>query len=299
MTTARTGGIQSMTGYGRATTRTRAGSVTAELRSTNHRYLEIDQRLPNGLTALQGRITEVIQKRVRRGRVEVLVFVQSPQWDRRRVTFDEPLMQRYHGALLDLKGKFGLKGAVTLDHLLALPQAVTVSEERIPTEQIWEPIRRTAEAAVDALVRTRRREGARLVADLRRQMHHIEQHVRAIKARLPKAQEQQQRYLRERVREILGPKVPQSTARLEEVIALVKDVDIHEELVRLDSHLSHMRQTLAGQQFVGKQLDFIAQELTRETNTVGAKVNDPHAARHVVEIKGCIEKIREQVQNLE
>ena len=299
MSVPRTSGIQSMTGYGRATTRSKTGSITVELRSTNHRYLEIDQRLPNGFTALQGRLTEVLQKRLRRGRVEVLVFVQSPSWDRRRVTFDEPLMQRYHEALVSLKGRFGLKGAVTLDHLLALPQAVTVSEEQIPTEQLWEPIRRTAEEAVGMLVRTRRREGARLVADIRQQLRHIEHHVRAIKVRLPKALEQQQRHLRERLRELLGPNASHSVARLEEVIALMKDADIHEELVRLDSHLAHMRQTLGGQQLVGKQMDFIAQELTRETNTVGAKVNDPQAARHVVEMKGCIEKIREQVQNLE
>jgi len=299
MTSSVAAGIQSMTGYGRATTRTSAGSITVELRSTNHRYLEIEQRLPNGLTALQGRLTEVIQKRLRRGRVEALVFVQSSRWDRRRVTFDEPLLQRYHEALLDLKSRFGLKGALTLDHLLALPQAMTVSEERIPTEQAWEPIRETTAQAVEALVRTRRREGARLVVDIRRQIQQIEQHLRAITSRLPKALEQQRRHLRERVRELLGSKSSSSVSQLEEVIALVKDADVHEELVRLDSHLAHMRQTLAGRQLVGKQMDFIAQELTRETNTLGAKVNDPQAARHVVEMKGCIEKIREQVQNLE
>ena len=293
------GSIQSMTGYGRASRRTEAGSITVELRSTNHRYLEVDQRLPNGLTAIQGRLTELVQKHLRRGRIETLVFVQALQGDRRRITFNEPLLARYYEALVSLKGRFGLKGQVSLDQLLALPQAVTVAEERLPTEQLWEPIRQTAEAALAVLVHTRRREGARLVADLRRQILLIESHARKINTRRPKALEQQRQQLRKRLRELLGTSGSRSVPQLEEAVALVRDADIHKELVRLDSHLTHMRQTLAGHQLVGKQLDFIAQELMRETNTIGAKVNDPQAARHVVEIKGCIEKIREQVQNLE
>ncbi|MDP3703666.1 MAG: YicC/YloC family endoribonuclease, partial [Candidatus Omnitrophota bacterium] len=257
----RQGAIQSMTGYGRASRRAAVGSVTVELRSTNHRYLEVDQRLPNGFTAVQGRLTELLQKRLRRGRVEVLVFVQAGQGDRRRVTFDERLLAHYYEALVSLKGRFGLRGQVSLDQLLALPQAVTVTEERLPTEELWEPIRQTAETALTALVRTRQREGGRLVADLRRQIRAIEAHARAIKARRPKALEQQRQQLRQRLRELLGAAGSRSVSQLEEVVALVRDADIHEELVRLDSHVSHMRQTLASSQLVGKQLDFIAQEL--------------------------------------
>ncbi len=291
--------IQSMTGYGRATKQTEAGRITVELRSTNHRYLEIDYRLPSGLTALQGRLTELVRRRVRRGRVESTVVVQLDHWDQQRVAFDERLLQRYYTALQDIKGRFGLKGPVTLDHLLALPQAVSVTEERVPAERLWGPIRQTAEAAVRELVRARAREGGRLVADLRKQLQSIERHVRAVKQRLPKALEQQRRRLRGRLRELLGPGTTGSTSQLEQAAALVKDADIHEELVRLESHLVYMRQTLTSRELVGKRLDFIAQEVMREVNTMGAKVNDPQASQHVVDIKGCIEKIREQVQNLE
>ncbi len=299
MDAERQSAIHSMTGYGRATRQTTVGSVTVELRSTNHRYLEVDSRLPNGLTALQGRLTELIRRRVRRGRIEAAVTIHAKQQDRRRVAFDEPLLARYHQALVELKGRFGLKGALTLDHLLALPQAITIAEDRLPTERLWEPIRRTAQAAIEDLVHARRREGAKLVEDLRRQIQAIERHLRAIKARLPKALKHQQQRLRQQLLALLGSKAAGSAAALEQAVALVKDVDIHEELVRLESHLAYMRQTLAGTQLVGKRLDFIAQELMREANTTGAKVDDPGAAQHVVEIKGCIEKIREQVQNLE
>lgn len=299
MVAQRTGSLHSMTGYGRAAHQASLGTITVELRSTNHRYLEIDYRLPNGLSAFHGRLNELIRSGVRRGRIEATVTIQARPEDRRRVLLDELLLQRYHEALLEVKQRFGLKGPVTLEHLLALPQAVTVSEERMPTERLWEPIRQTTRAALKELVKARRREGAKLLSDLRHQVALIEQHRRAIINRLPKALEQQRQRLREQLNALLGSKSSGSASVLEQALSLVKDADIHEELVRLESHLSYMRQTLAQKEPVGKRLDFIAQELMREANTTGAKVDDPQATQHVVEIKQAIEKIREQVQNLE
>ena len=292
-------GAQSMTGFGRAMVRTSQGAVTVEARSVNHRFLELEVRLPNGFSALQARVAEAVRTRIRRGRVEVSVFLQAEQLDRRRVVFDERLLERYHGALEDLRRRFGLKGAVALEHLLALPHAVVVQEERLPIEAVWGTLQRTVQAAIDALVQARQREARKLIADIRSQIRLIERHVGLVRRRLPKALEQQRQQLRDRVRALMGPTASGAMPRLEEAVSLVKEADIHEELVRLEHHLTHMRQTLLQPQPMGKQLDFIAQELTRETNTMGAKVNDALAAREVVGIKGCIEKIREQVQNLE
>ncbi len=292
-------GVQSMTGYGRASRSGPPAAVTVELRSTNHRFLELDARLPNGLVPLQPRVAELLRGAFQRGHIDVYIAVHANHLDRRRVTFDERLLARYHEALLDLKARFGLKGGVTLEHLLALPQAVAVSEERVAAERLWEPVRQAVAEAVRALVQARRREGGRLAADLRRQVQTITQHVAAIKRRLPKALAEQERYLRSRLNELLGNKPTVPLAQLQQAVALVRDVDIHEELVRIDSHVAHIRQLLGGGGLVGKPLDFIAQELMRETNTLGAKASDAQVARHVVDIKGCIEKIREQVQNLE
>ncbi len=298
MSAPRRNPIQSMTGYGRGGARSPVGHVTVELRSTNHRYLEIEPRLSNGLSSLQGPLTELIRAQVRRGRVEATVSTHADH-TARAVRFDAALLQRYYDALVSVKGRFGLKGPLTLEHLLALPQAISVAEEPISTEQWWRLIREAAQRAVTDLVRARQREGAKLVADLRRQMQAMRAHVAALKRRLPKAQAEQRRQLRERLRDLLGREAGGSVAQLEQAASLVRDVDVHEELVRLESHLGYMAHTLAGQPLVGKRLDFIAQELMRETNTTGAKVNDPEAAQHVVELKACIEKIREQVQNLE
>ena len=291
--------LQSMTGYGRASRRTPAGSVSIELRSTNHRYLEVEPRLPNGLTALQGPLTELLRRGVRRGRLEVSVALHAARSDPRRVMVDEPLLTRYHAALLALRRRFGFKGPVTLDQLLALPQALTVAEERVPVERLQGPILSAAQAALRELVRSRQREGALLARDVHSQLRAIERHVRAVKRRLPAALAAQRRRLRQRLRELLGPGATLSASQLEQAAAIAKEADIHEELVRLESHVAYMRQTLSGDPLVGKRLDFIAQELMREANTMGAKVNDARAVQHVVDIKGCIEKIREQVQNLE
>ena len=299
MSRGRVRAIQSMTGYGRATRRTATGSITVELRSTNHRYLEIEQRWANGLSALQGRLTELLKQQIKRGRVEITVAVRLDRADQRRVVFDEPLLQRYHSALVELKGRFGLKGQVTIDHLLSLPQAFAVTEHGLPTEQLWEPVRLAAQAAVEEFVTARQREGKKLVADIRQQIHTIEGLLRVVKRRLPVAMRQQRRALQQRLRELLGAGAALSQAQLQQAAALIRDADVNEELVRLESHLTYMRQTLATEPLVGKRLDFIGQELMREANTLGAKVNDPEAAQSVVEMKGCVEKIREQVQNLE
>jgi len=292
-------GVSSMTGFGRAARHAAGGSVTVELRSTNHRYLEIDVRLPGGLTGLQSRAVELIRGGVRRGRIEAAIMLQAPALERRRVTLDEPLLRHYHAALLELKGRFGLRGPVTVDHLLGLPHAVMVTEDRLAPEKAWEAIRPALLAAVRELEVSRRREGGRLAADIRAQVARIEQQARAITARLPKALAAERRRLKTQLRALLGARSAVSPSVLAQAAGLVRDADVHEELVRLDSHLRYVRQTLAAGGLMGKRLDFIAQELVREANTTGAKVDDAQAAHAVVEIKSCIEKIREQVQNLE
>ena len=139
---------QSMTGFGRALVHSEAGSITVELRSTNHRFLEVDQRLPGGLSSLQGAITEQIKRHIHRGRVDVVIAVQAEPRESRRVVFDEALLERYHAALIGLKSRFAVKGAITLDHLLALPQGVLITETRKPLERVGPRIVEAVETAV-------------------------------------------------------------------------------------------------------------------------------------------------------
>ena len=292
--------IQSMTGYSRATRHTPQELVTVELRSTNHRYLEIGHRLPDGLVEFEGQIAQLIRSHVRRGRIEVSVTVQGPRGTTRRVALDEALAQAYHERLLELKSRLGLKGSLTLDHVLALPQVLSVTDDQAQRQALWPDIRQALQAALRKLLTMRRAEGRRLIKDIRVHLRLIKARLAVIRARLPKSAAQQRQRLQHRLKAMLGDApAAASSALIQEALALIRDTDIHEELVRLDSHLTHVEQTLRGQPSVGKTLDFIAQELMRETNTMGAKANDAIIARCVIEIKGAIEKIREQAQNLE
>lgn len=291
--------IYSMTGFGRASKHYKGYTVTVEIKSINHRYLEIDYRMPPGLSFTQASLTQTLREQLRRGRVEVTVLIHTDKANHRQIRFDDELLDSYYAALAELKGRFGLKGAITLEHLLTLPGALQVFEDKLPQEELAKPLEEVTKLALKEHVSNRLKEGGRLVADLKRQVKAIDKSSRAVKRRLPTAFREQKLYLQKRVKAMIGTKGKVTTSQLEEVLSLVKDVDVNEELVRIESHIEHIGQTLKGNNLVGKQLDFIAQELTRETNTLGAKVNDVLAAREVVSIKGCIEKIREQAQNLE
>ena len=290
---------QSMTGYSRLTRATPHGAVTVELRSTNHRFLEIDQRLPDGLTNFSADIAQLVRAHVRRGRVEVQVHVRSPKRAAPQLSVDYAYATAYARALRELAANLRLSGSVTLDQVLASSPVVRQTNETPDRQAAWSSVRATVRAALNKLLAMRRAEGQRLLADVRAQAQGIARHAAAIRKELPKSAARQKARLAERVKTLVGPDTTLTTGQLQEAIAVVRDVDIHEELVRLNSHLVHLRETLRGQHSIGKKVDFIAQELVREANTIGAKANDAVVARHVVEIKGAIEKIREQAQNLD
>ena len=289
----------SMTGYSRVTRHAGGNTITVEIRATNHRFLEIEQRLPQGLSELEGQIAELVRARIKRGRIDVSVAVHAPKTASRRVVLDEALAENYYQRLMELKGRFGLKGGVTLEQLLALPQVVSVVDDPRQRQALWPAIQQAATAALEQLRSVRRAEGARLVRDIRAQAGAIRTRARTIRARLPKNAAEQKRRLEARLKTLVSGSREMSSAQIREAVAVIRETDIHEELVRLDSHLTHAEQALRGQEALGKKLDFIAQELVREVNTIGSKANDSMIARCVIDMKGAIEKIREQAQNLE
>jgi uncharacterized protein (TIGR00255 family) len=231
--------------------------------------------------------------------VDVTVTVQPRGAAAKRVACDAALAEAYYAALLQLKTRFRLNGPVTLDHLLALPRLFDVVEDQEPRQAAWPVVRRVIDETVAGLIAMRRREGQRLLNDLRAQAARLRAALKAIRARLPQSVAQQKRRLQERMAALLGNGSASMTAQIQEALSTVKDVDIHEELVRLDSHLEQLQQLLRSDRPIGKTLDFLAQELMREANTIGAKANDATIVKRVIEIKGAIERIREQAQNLE
>ncbi|MDQ7799874.1 MAG: YicC/YloC family endoribonuclease [Armatimonadota bacterium] len=292
-----------MTGYGAAEPSADGGRWWVEVRSTNHRFLEVVVRLPRELGALEDRVRAAVAERVRRGRVEVLVREDSGLRPREAVV-DTELARRYADALERLRRELGLAEPVTLGALLALPEVVRLEEARPDPEATWEALHPVLQRALERLVDMRTKEGGRLAADLRERLARLESWVERVAQRaeeLPRAYAQR---LRQRVAELLRSlevDQPPDEARLAlEVAAFADRCDVREELVRLRSHLEEARALLEGPDgSVGRKLEFLLQEMQREVNTVGSKAADLEVTRAVVEMKSELEAIREQVQNVE
>lgn len=295
--------VRSMTGYGAAEPSADGGRWWVEVRSTNHRFLEVVVRLPRELGALEDRVRAAVAERVRRGRVEVLVREDSGLRPREAVV-DTELARRYADALERLRRELGLAEPVTLGALLALPEVVRLEEVRPDPEATWEALQPVLQRALERLVDMRTKEGGRLAADLRERLGRLEGWVERVAQRaeeLPRAYAQR---LRQRVAELLRSlevDQPPDEARLAlEVAAFADRCDVREELVRLRSHLEEARALLEGPDGpVGRKLEFLLQEMQREVNTVGSKAADLEVTRAVVEMKSELEAIREQVQNVE
>ncbi len=295
--------VRSMTGYGAAEPSADGGRWWVEVRSTNHRFLEVVVRLPRELGALEDRVRAAVAERVRRGRVEVLVREDSGLRPREAVV-DTALARRYADALERLRRELGLAEPVTLGALLALPEVVRLEETRPDPEATWETLQPVLRRALDRLVDMRAAEGGRLAADLRERLSRLEGWVERVAQRaeeLPRAYAQR---LRQRVAELLRSldvdQTPDEARLALEVAAFADRCDVREELVRLRSHLQEARALLEGSDgSVGRKLEFLLQEMQREVNTVGSKAADLEVTRAVVEMKSELEAIREQVQNVE
>ncbi len=291
--------IRSMTGYGRAETADAERKVVVEVRSVNHRFSEVVIRMPKELSPLEERIRGLVQARVSRGRVDVAVTREAFGGRRRRVEVDRELAVSYFSRLKELGETLGLRAQAKLDLIARLPDVFTIAEVPEDLERLWETLSPVVDQAIEAMLAMREREGARLRTDLLDRLQLIEDHTAAIEERAPQTVEEYRRRLADRVREIL-PGVEIDEGRLAtEVVLFAERSNVTEEIVRLKSHLAQMRQSLDQSDAVGRRLDFLLQEMNREINTIGSKASDGQVAKVVIEVKSELEKIREQVQNIE
>ncbi len=291
--------IRSMTGYGRGESADGARKVIVEVRSVNHRFSEVVVRMPKELSPLDERIRNLVQARVSRGRVDVLVTREDHRARRRQVEVDTDLARSYNEGLKELKAALGLRAQARLDLIARLPDVFVISEVPEDLELLWESLSAAADQALEAMLAMREREGRRLRDDLLERLKVIEGHTAGIEARAPLVVEEYRRRLAERVKEIL-PGINIDEGRLAtEVVLFAERSNVTEEIVRLRSHLSQMRHSLDQSEAVGRRLDFLLQEMNREINTIGSKASDGQIATAVIEVKSELEKIREQVQNIE
>lgn len=290
---------RSMTGFGAGEVATPTGKYVAEIRSVNHRFREIVVRLPRDLSPLEDRVRAMVQERILRGRIEVAIMRENQGKRARTVKTDLDLATAYINALNDLKRALLISGPLDLSSLLSFPDLVRIEEEKEDLEASWSAIGESIYLALDRLVAMRETEGARLASDMVERAERLSRTVEEIEARAPRVVEDYHARLGRRVQEMTGG-VPVDAGRLATEVALFADrSDVTEEVTRFRSHLSQFQATLAADGAVGRTLEFIVQELGREANTIGSKANDLEITRRVIAVKGELESLREQIQNME
>ena len=289
--------MRSMTGYGRASREADGRTLTIELKSVNHRFLDLAFRMPRSMGFLEDRMRKTIGARLARGHVDVFVTYRNLRADARKVAVDRALFGAYWQALDSLMGE-GVTDDRTLLKVAGLPDVLTVTEADEDQQALTELMDATLSDALDALVAMREKEGAQLAADLGSWADALEAMTEAIEARYPETVEEYRARLKSSIQEMIGQNVDE-TRLLMEVAVMADRSAIAEETVRLHSHLKQWREHLASREPVGRRLDFLVQELNREVNTISSKSQDVPITRLCVDAKAEIEKLREQLQNVE
>ena len=291
--------ISSMTGFGRATVASDGREITIELKSVNHRYLDLAFRMPRHIGFIEDVLRQLLTEQLSRGHVDIFVNYRNTRTDARTVVIDEALMGAYLSAARKAAAQYELRDDITLSAAMRFPDVTDVIEAEEDRDAVAALAREAALRAVTAMKRMRAGEGERLCNDLLNRVTTVESIAGKIDVRAPFVVEEYRTKLSERIESMLGGVEVDRTRLATEVALFADKASINEELVRLASHLTEMRKALGADEAAGRRLDFIVQEMNREFNTIGSKANDAEITSLVIAGKGEIEKIREQVQNIE
>lgn len=291
--------VSSMTGYGRAEETIRGHHVTVEIKSVNHRYFEFGCRTPRGYAFLDDKIKTYLQSRLSRGKVDVYVSVETLEDAPVEVLVNHSLAEGYVKALQEISERYALRNDLTAMGLSRYPDLFSVHKTPENEEEIWSAVSQVLAAATDRFLEMRRQEGERMKADVLGRAARIMELVTEIEQRSPESVSEYEKKLRQKIQEMLGDTQVDEQRLLTETAIFADKVAVAEETVRLRSHFEQMKAMLSSDEAVGRKLDFLVQEMNREANTIGSKCCDASIAYKVVDIKAEIEKIREQIQNIE
>lgn len=291
--------IRSMTGYGRDQQLLHGRSITVEIRSVNHRYFEFSCRAPRGCAFLEDRLKRALQSAISRGKVEVSLTLQTVENRHTSVAVDHALAGQYLAALRALGEEYSLPDDLTLSVVARLPDVFTVCRDEEDEEELAADVLSVLQNALARFVAMRETEGERLRDDVLARLSVMEEHLSFVEERSPQTLAEYRARLTARLTELLNGAVPDENRILTEAGIVADRLAVDEETVRLRSHFAQLRKIMESTEPVGRKLDFLVQEMNRETNTIGSKCSDTAIAGHVVEMKSEIEKIREQIQNIE
>lgn len=291
--------IISMTGFGRGQYNLDGFDAVVEVRSLNHRFLDVVMRLPRGLNTYEQAVKDIVRNKVSRGRINVAITLKTATENELGLRVDEEVARRYKHLLENLMKTLGLSGTITLDHLLHFSDILAIDEENALPEQAWTCVETALQQAMDDLNTMRFREGREIAQDLRPRVNGLQEKIENIKVHSATRGKAEFDKLYKRLRAMVDTKELDAN-RLELEVALLADrVDITEECTRFQSHNTLFLEAIDEQEPAGRKLNFLLQEMNREGNTIGAKANDAQIAHWVVSIKEEVEKLREQIQNLE
>jgi uncharacterized protein (TIGR00255 family) len=293
--------MKSMTGYGRGECSQNGLKITTEVSSVNRKQAEINVYLPRELESLEFQVRDEVNQRIARGRLTVKVVLHAGErFYGGKVQLNASLAKAYAREIARLGRELDLNDPVSLDILLRAPGVLRTEEEISDAESVWPLVQKSVRRALEAMVKMRQREGAHLAADLRARVKAMRKSLDEIRVRAPAMVKHYQEQLRQRIRNA-GLELPAADDErlLKEVIYFADRSDISEEITRLQSHFQQFADCLKSTEPVGRMLDFLAQEINREVNTIGSKASDNPISREVVRLKAELEKVREQVQNVE
>ena len=291
--------IKSMTGFGRRQGTWLDSTVTIEVRSVNHRFLETSMRLPKSMINLEESFKKAIQEHCARGRVDLTVLLQGGRGGTRSVQLDAVLAKQYHQALRTLQRTLKLGGSIDIGLIAGFRDIVALSDQPADDPKLAKLVEKLGLQALQDLAKMRKKEGALLANDILERIETLRGFKRQVIGRAPAIGQETFHRMKARVEKLIGGEIP-DLPRLHQELAVYADrCDITEELVRLDAHMIQFEHTVHSTESVGKTLDFLLQEMGREVNTVGSKANDATITASVVQMKAELERIREQIQNVE
>ncbi len=292
--------IKSMTGFGRGEAAAPHGKIQFEIRTLNHRFFETSNRLPENFLIFEDRIRAEIAKKIKRGKVNLSLTYESPRKSSPKLAIDTKLARKYKDLLLDLKRSLKVRDDIGLSQIISFPNVITVEDAPKDEARLWPNIKAALDRALNSLIRMREAEGRDLADDILKRKKTILKDIILIEHRAKLSFKEYRAQLLRKIKELSSGKINLDKGRVElEVALFAKNSDISEELTRIKAHLGSFEIALKREVEVGRKLDFITQELHREINTVGQKTNDYKISQLAIAIKGEIEKIREQVQNIE
>lgn len=291
--------IKSMTGFGRGSVPDGHSNFIVEIKTVNHRYFELNVRMPRALISLEDNIRKILSKKIKRGKVDVFITQKTVEKDNVEAVLNEELVKSYMECLTKIGKSYEVRDDISIMSLARLPEAVTLNQKEENLEEVWKQLETSLEIAIESLVSMRIEEGRKLKEDIEKRCDLIGSYVNNINNKVPSMLVEYRERLRKRLKELLDDTQIDENRFAMEVALLADKTAIDEEVVRLNSHICQVKETLKIDEPIGRKLDFIIQEMNRETNTIASKVIDLDITNLALEIKSEIEKIREQVQNIE